>query len=96
MLKKPVLANGNCAVLRGQCIRSNGGLWYADYAEFREGMNYLLGDDSLAMTLGKQGEMFVRNNYTWQEVDRKLNRILSSVAVSSPEESGRGVAASQC
>jgi len=95
MLRKPILANGNCAVLRGQCIRSNGGLWYADYAEFREGMNCLLGDDSLAETLGRQGEMFVRNNYTWQEVERKLNRILSSVAVSPSGEIGRPVAASQ-
>ena len=95
MLRKAVLANGNCAVLRGQCIRSNGGLWYSDYAEFREGMNCLLDDDSLAGILGMQGEMFVRTNYTWDEVDRKLNRILSSVAVSSSGETGRPVAASQ-
>jgi len=81
MLRKPVLANGNCAVLRGQCIRSNGGLWYTDYEEFREGMNCLLDDDSLAVTLGRQGEMFVRSHYTWQEVERKMNRILSSVVV---------------
>lgn len=29
LMRKPVLANGNCSVLRGQCMRSNGGLWYA-------------------------------------------------------------------
>jgi glycosyltransferase involved in cell wall biosynthesis len=82
LLGKPVLANGDCAVLRGQCIRSNGGLWYAGYEEFRETMTCLLNDASLARTLGMQGETFVRSNYTWEEVDRRLMGILS--AITSP------------
>jgi glycosyltransferase involved in cell wall biosynthesis len=81
MLEKPVFANGNCAVLRGQCIRSNGGLWYSDYAEFRAGMDCLMSNDTLAATLGIQGKTFVKRNYTWQEVDQKLDSILASVAV---------------
>ena len=35
-LGKPVLANGRCDVLHGQCIRSNGGLYYENFAEFVE------------------------------------------------------------
>jgi len=80
LLGKPVLANGDCAVLRGQCIRSNGGLWYAGYEEFREAMNRLLSDDALVRILGMQGEAFVRKNYTWEEVDRRLMAVLSSIA----------------
>ena len=38
--EKPVLVNGDCAVLRGQCIRSNGGLWYSSYAEFQEAFDF--------------------------------------------------------
>ena len=34
---KPVLANGQCPVLRGQCRRSNGGLWYTDKRNFGRG-----------------------------------------------------------
>ena len=30
-LGKPVLANGRCDVLKGQCIRSNGGLYYESF-----------------------------------------------------------------
>ena len=30
-LGKPVLANGRCDVLKGQCIRSNGGLYYDNF-----------------------------------------------------------------
>ena len=84
LLGKPVLANGDSAVLRGQCIRSNGGLWYAGYEEFREAMNRLLSDDSLVRALGMQGEAFVRKNYTWEEVDRRLMRVLSSIASAQP------------
>ena len=35
-LGKPVLANGRCDVLKGQCLRSNAGLFYENYAEFAE------------------------------------------------------------
>ena len=33
-LGKPVLANGKCDVLKGQCLRSNAGLFYETLGEF--------------------------------------------------------------
>jgi glycosyltransferase involved in cell wall biosynthesis len=38
-LGKPVLANALCDVLKGQCLRSNGGLFYETYPEFREALS---------------------------------------------------------
>ena len=35
-LGRPVLANGKCDVLKGQCIRSNAGLYYENAPEFVE------------------------------------------------------------
>ena len=35
-LGRPVLANGKCDVLKGQCIRSNAGLYYETLPEFVE------------------------------------------------------------
>jgi glycosyltransferase involved in cell wall biosynthesis len=87
--ERPVLANGHCAVLRGQCTRSNGGLWYCDYTEFHAGINRLLKDQKLSGILGTQGSIFVRNNYTWPEVDKKLDRILSSVIELRSEDKKR-------
>ena len=49
---KPVLANGVCAVLRGQCKRSNGGLWYDNYAEFQETLSLLLKEPGSASAWG--------------------------------------------
>ena len=37
-LGKPVLANAKCDVLKGQCIRSNAGLYYDNDAEFVEAL----------------------------------------------------------
>ena len=34
-LGRPVLANGKCDVLKGQCIRSNAGLYYETYERVR-------------------------------------------------------------
>ena len=33
-LGRPVLANGKCDVLKGQCLRSNAGLYYETFGEF--------------------------------------------------------------
>lgn len=68
MHEKPMLVNGNTPVLVGHCMRSNGGLWYSNYAEFREALNLLLGDPSLRETLGRQGREYVLQNYQWTKV----------------------------
>ena len=80
LLKRPVLTNGDCAVLRGQCLRSDGGLWYSDYEEFREASDLLMSDPELATRLGMQGYSFVQKNCIWPKVDEKYQEVLSSVA----------------
>ena len=64
-LGRPVLVNAACAVLEGQCRRSNGGLYYRDYAEFRLMVRRLMGDPPLRATLGAQGEAYVTATYSW-------------------------------
>ena len=83
--EKPVLVNGDCAVLRGQCIRSNGGLWYSSYAEFREALTSLLNDQAMAETIGRQGAEFVEQNYLWEPIEKRVNSILHDVARPSLE-----------
>jgi glycosyltransferase involved in cell wall biosynthesis len=85
---KPVLANGACAVLRGQCARSNAGLWYTSYDEFREAMNLLLGDHTMVRTLGAQGRAFVARTCSWDEFDRRAARALATVTTGAPGPSG--------
>jgi glycosyltransferase involved in cell wall biosynthesis len=66
----PVLVNGDCAVLRGQCRRSGGGLDYSDYEGFRSALIRLVQDLSLGRRLGENGRRYVRENYAWPVVER--------------------------
>jgi glycosyltransferase involved in cell wall biosynthesis len=68
---KPVLVNGNCEVLKGQCIRSNGGLWYSNYEEFKECLETLLKNHNIGKILGENGKRFVDENYSWEIVEEK-------------------------
>jgi len=70
-LGKPVLANGRCDVLRGQCVRSNGGLYYESFEEFAEALYALEGTGPLGALLGRNGREFFRRHYTWPVIERK-------------------------
>lgn len=68
---KPVLANAHCEVLRGQCLRSNAGLFYEDYGEFREALALLLGSPELRRALGANGRNYYEANYSWKRIEDK-------------------------
>jgi glycosyltransferase involved in cell wall biosynthesis len=68
---KPVLANALCEVLKGQCLRSNGGLFYENYPEFREGLSLLLSSPRLRRTLGENGRKYFEANYRWEVIEQK-------------------------
>jgi glycosyltransferase involved in cell wall biosynthesis len=70
-LGRPVLANGKCDVLKGQCIRSNGGLYYENLAEFIATLEALEQNRWLAGTLGRNGRQFFKDQYDWPVIERK-------------------------
>jgi glycosyltransferase involved in cell wall biosynthesis len=75
-LGKPVLANAQCDVLKGQCMRSNAGLYYSDYNEFKEGFRLLLHTPRLRDALGKNGKEYFRQHYAWDVIESKYLSIL--------------------
>lgn len=75
----PVLVNARSTVLVEHCLRSNGGLWYADRNEFIECLNLLVADDGLRKALGRNGRDYVRKNYRWDVVLGKYERIFAKV-----------------
>jgi glycosyltransferase involved in cell wall biosynthesis len=70
-LGKPVLANGRCDVLRGQVVRSHGGLYYENFEEFAEALYALEGAGPLGEMLGRNGREFFRRHYTWPVIEKK-------------------------
>ena len=68
---KPVLANGHCDVLKGQCIRSGAGLYYERYEEFVETLYSLESKGPLHVRLGRNGREYFRQHYVWPVIERK-------------------------
>lgn len=66
--RRPVLVNGRCAVLKGQCLRSNAGLYYTDFFEFEAGLNYILSNKEAYCQMCENGRKFVEANYSWDKV----------------------------
>jgi glycosyltransferase involved in cell wall biosynthesis len=74
-----VLVNGKCTVLKGQCIRGNAGLYYEDYYEFEGCLDFLLSEDKVRNTLGKNGMEFVLENYSWEIIEKKYISLLQKI-----------------
>jgi glycosyltransferase involved in cell wall biosynthesis len=66
---KPVLVNGDCGVLVGQCRRAQGGLWYSNEDEFIVTLEKM--DERVRHQLGLQGKKFVETNYTWSKIENQ-------------------------
>lgn len=89
--KRPVLANGLSDVLRGQCLRSNGGLYYRSEEEFLVCLQELLKDEFLRKRLGSLGNKYFRLNYSWRTIESKYERAFE-IALGEAE-SGRAASA---
>ena len=75
----PILANARSAVLVEHCVRSDGGLYYADRDEFVECLKLLVGDERLRQALGRNGRDYVRRTYRWDVVVGKYERMFAKV-----------------
>jgi glycosyltransferase involved in cell wall biosynthesis len=63
-------------VLKGQCLRSNGGLFYETYPEFREALSLLLSSPRLRRVLGENGRLYFDANYAWDVIENKYLALL--------------------
>jgi glycosyltransferase involved in cell wall biosynthesis len=77
---KPVLANGRCDVLKGQCLRSNGGLYYESYAEFADALYSITSSASLSQGLGRNGAAYFERHYAWPVIERKYLDVFSRLS----------------
>jgi glycosyltransferase involved in cell wall biosynthesis len=70
------LVNARCDVMREHCQKSQGGLYFRNYAEFEACLDLLLSDASFRERLGERGRRYVAQNYMWEQV---MNRFLAAV-----------------
>ncbi|MGE0448892.1 MAG: glycosyltransferase family 4 protein [Vicinamibacterales bacterium] len=79
-LGKPVLANARCDVLKGQCIRSNAGLYYENELEFVETLRAIEQNQWIAGSLGRNGRQYFREHYDWPVIERKYLQMFERLA----------------
>jgi glycosyltransferase involved in cell wall biosynthesis len=75
----PVLASAANAAAVGHCRRSNAGLYYSNGEEFAEAMHLLTTNRRLCETLGENGRNYVRQNYRWDSVLGRFDRLVARV-----------------
>ncbi len=81
----PTLVNGHCDVLRGQVVRANAGLYYANYQEFLESLRLLEKNRPLRQKLGTNGRAYYRRHYTWPVIEKKYRDMLHQLSASSQQ-----------
>jgi glycosyltransferase involved in cell wall biosynthesis len=81
-LGRPVLANGACDVLKGQCLRSNAGLFYESYEEFAETLYALESNGPLHARLGMNGREYFATHYAWPVIEKKYLDMFQGLSAS--------------
>ena len=71
LLRRPVLVNCECDVTTDFVRKANGGLYYGTYKEFEKCLDYLLRHERITEQMGKNGEKFVRENFSWDVIVRR-------------------------
>ena len=84
-LGRPVLANGRCDVLKGQCLRSNAGLFYETLGEFIGTLEAIEQHRWLAGSLGRNGRQYFRDHYDWPVIERKYLEMFERLKTEAPE-----------
>ncbi|OGK33429.1 hypothetical protein A3F57_04140 [Candidatus Roizmanbacteria bacterium RIFCSPHIGHO2_12_FULL_36_11] len=78
-LKKPVLANARCDVLKSQIDKANGGLYYEDFEEFEMMINWLIRHPRQQQILGNNGYRYTQKNYSPQIIQKKIKILLDTL-----------------
>jgi glycosyltransferase involved in cell wall biosynthesis len=73
----PVLASARNRAAVDHCVRAGAGLHYSDRDEFVEGLRLLARDARLRERLGENGRAYVRNNFRWEAVLGRFDRLIT-------------------
>ena len=78
LAQTPGLVHAKSAVLRWQCVESNGGLWFRHYPDFEEALLRSLDAPALRRTLGASGRAYVQSANAWPAVEKRLFNALDA------------------
>lgn len=77
---KPMIVNGKCDVLKEHCVNSDyAALYYTGKRDFIAKLYKLDVSESLRLAMGKKATEYVRKNYDWSVILKRLKNIIETV-----------------
>ncbi len=89
----PVLVHAGCPVTRGHVVRSGGGLFFANGAEFGAVVRTLVSDPELRRSMGQSGRRYVLAEYAWPAVIARLTEAFRRFDMPPPASVWRRISA---
>jgi glycosyltransferase involved in cell wall biosynthesis len=74
----PVLVHEKCTVTNDHCSKSNGGLYFSNYHEFEECVNFFLTNPEKRQLMGINGQKYVNENFQWDAIIKKYLNFIDS------------------
>jgi glycosyltransferase involved in cell wall biosynthesis len=81
---KPILVNRRCEPTVEHCVRSGGGLWFQDYADFEVAVDRLRADSELRATLADRGEEYCRRVFSWPAITERYEQLAERILTTFP------------
>lgn len=82
----PIIANGECKILKAHCQDGKSGLSYCSEQEFINALDDLLSHKEKRKKMGIAAKKYVDENYTWTIVTDKLTKMINDITDSSVKE----------
>lgn len=73
----PVLVSGDCQVTKDHAVLSNGGLFYDNYSDFAECLNYFQKHAQETIEMGNNGKEYVSKYFNWDIVTQNYLNVLN-------------------
>ena len=78
-LSVPVIVNGICEVLKGHCLKSNGGLYYMNYFEFEGIVDYIFSHEKEYGIMRENARDYIEKNYRWDVIIKKFSGLINGI-----------------
>jgi glycosyltransferase involved in cell wall biosynthesis len=73
LCQTPCLVHEGCAVTREHIVKSGGGLFFENYADFEGCLEHFLANPDTTKTMGTAGKDYVMKNFAWNKIVNSFN-----------------------
>ncbi|MBQ3884690.1 MAG: hexosyltransferase, partial [Ruminococcus sp.] len=70
---------GICEVLKGHCLKSNGGLYYMNYFEFEGIVDYIFSHEKEYGIMRENAKDYIEKNYRWDVIIKKFSGLINGI-----------------